>query len=346
LSFISQLPGLKHLKLSQCSLLTNTGIAFLSKITSLVALDISKCRNLGDIALQHVTPLENLQLLNLSSLQITDSCGPMFPASLCSLDLSGTRVSQHILSTFCDGLKANLQYISLAYANVSTDERERFEIEEFSSLCRINLDGTALCYDGSLFKLRDKINQLRGKSVCSANNGVLEIIPKILANTLVTPSKLEKKIWMEVGPYFMPYLNQELPWPCNSPNVLRRSKREFAQTNKLPTPTKKRKVQVKVECKAEYDLTAEKENFEGTFESIFPLNKNVYQSIYMLREGKGEYSPGLTRRTSTEDSMMDTMSPLVKTNRCQIGGTTPIPVEITKLLELKPMSPFAKRSRT
>lgn len=49
----------------------------------------------------------------------------------------------------------------------------------------------------------------------------------------------------------------------------------------MPTPKKKR---------PEIDIS-QKENFNNSFDLVFPKKKEVYQSIHIYREEKNEFSP-------------------------------------------------------
>jgi hypothetical protein len=84
-----------------------------------------------------------------------------------SLDLSGTLITQDIIESFSSTLRLNLELISFSHSRVASTKQfpiqgmfyhafqpQAIQSLDFPSLRRLNLDGNAVCYDGSLLKLK------------------------------------------------------------------------------------------------------------------------------------------------------------------------------------------------
>jgi len=292
-------------------------------LNSLVSLDISKCRHLTDSAVQHLSSMDQLKVLNLSSLKVTDACGHHLPRNIINLDLSGTAITQTILSYFSSSLRSNIEYLSFAHTKFSNVNNKIIKIEEMTKLRKLNLDGNKVCYDGSIIKLRDFINKVKNNPenrIAEIRNGSLEIKSNIL-NSSYDATLNQKLLWQQtVFPYFSQYLNQSLAWPKVS-----------AKKKKVETPnTKKRRLDI---------LMKDKENFHSEFDLVFPKSKESMQSIHM------ENSLKSGNESVSKPNYGNLIADYGRGTRSGLGDQCPIPVELETMLDLKKTSPESQRTK-
>nr|XP_060639385.1 uncharacterized protein LOC132779731 [Anolis sagrei ordinatus] len=187
---LSAFPGLRHLSLVSCAVITDQGLSALPHLTHLQHLNLSACVKLTDNCLQFLKGLPHLSHLALDQTRVTDrglaDFLPSAPPSLTHLSLNRTGVTEHTLALLPRHVP-QLCLLSIKQTGIT----DVSALRHLGALQALHLDGTPVS-EASLGALstHPSLSSLTLHGVQSVDgNRALELISGLPLAHLALPSR-------------------------------------------------------------------------------------------------------------------------------------------------------------